>query len=109
MGASLLRVRRQRRNLLFLRLQLLADDLDRLVELLVVAGELAGGIIVNDKVRVDAVALDDPLLAVKTVARELRPVQEATVQERQRAADADHSSPAPLADQLAQLVRPELE
>ena len=68
----LLRVRRQRRDVLLLRLQLVLDHRDRLFELLVVAGVLLRRVVVHDDVGIDAVALDDPLLAVHVVARELR-------------------------------------
>src|SRR5262249_31928936 len=93
--ALALRVGRHLRQLPLLGLQLLEHHPDGAVELLVLAGVLPGRVVVHHDVGIDAVALDDPLLALDVEARELRPVQVAAVQQRQRATDADDAAPAP--------------
>src|SRR5260370_11411898 len=65
---SLLRAHRRRRDRLLLRLQLFQHHLHCPVELLVLAGVLLRGVVVHHHVRIDAVALADPLLAFEVVA-----------------------------------------
>src|SRR5262249_53147437 len=106
---SLLRRVGRRRDLVALHLQLLLDDGQGPVQLLIRAGVLLRRVVVHDDVRRDAATLDDPLLALDVVARELGAVEVTAVQQRQRTADADHAAPAPLAHQLAELVLAEAE
>src|SRR4030067_3654378 len=90
-GASLLdRERRDRRELAPLRLQLLQDDLDRLVELVIDAGVFPGRVVLDDDVGLDTDALDDPAFPVRAVGGGLRLVERAAVEERQGAAGARH-------------------
>jgi hypothetical protein len=106
-GESLLRRLRRWRDLpLALRLaslQLLHDFLDGALELVVGASVLARGVVVDYDVGIDAVAFDDPLLAVDGVGGELGFAQGAAVDEGDGAADADGAAPAAFADQLAEL------
>ena len=85
-----LRPRRGRRKrLLPARLQLLHQLLDRPVQLGVLAGVLVRRVVIDHDVRVDAIAFDDPLLPLGVVPAKLGAVEDAAVEEWQRAADAD--------------------
>src|SRR5438876_228513 len=100
---TLLRRRRRGRNRLLARLQLFQDHRDRLVELFVDPGVFLRRVIIDHDIRIDAVTLDNPLLARDVVTGKLGTVQRPTIQQRQRAANADHAAPTALADQWPQL------
>ena len=59
-----IRIRRRRWQLIAFRLHLLLNLLDRPVELLVFAAKFFRRIVIDDYVRIDAVAFYDPILAL---------------------------------------------
>jgi hypothetical protein len=85
------------------RPHLFQNHLDPPRKLSVLPRELAAWVVVDDDIGVDAVAFDDPLLAVDGVGGELGFAQGAAVDEGDGAADADGAAPAAFADQLAEL------
>ena len=63
------------------------------------------GIVIDHDVGIDAVALDDPVLAVLRIGRELRPEELAAISQRKRIANADDAAPGAFADQFAKAHR----
>ena len=70
--------------------------------MLVLAAEFAGGVVVDYDIRIDAVALDDPALAVFGVGGKFGFTEVAAVGEWQGAGNADDSTPGAFADEFAE-------
>src|SRR5581483_8625446 len=104
--SSLFRVEWHRGQLSLSSSQLLQKYVDGLVELVIDACVLTSRIVIDIHVRLDAVSLDGPLLALDFVVADLRDGQAAAIHERREAVEANEAAPAPLADEFAQLVVP---
>ena len=85
-----------------LGLEFFEDDLDALVELLVLAAEFAGGVVVDEDVGFDPFALDDPRFSIDRVFAFRRNSEIAAIGKRERTVDADDAAPRAFADEFAQ-------
>ena len=75
--------RRRRWDIEAFCLQLVLNFLDGTIKLLILAFKFFPGIVVDDNVRINSVAFNDPLFAVLLIKCELRLEELATVDERQ--------------------------
>jgi hypothetical protein len=90
---TLIRIWRRWSEFCRFRFHFIQRLLDRPVQLFVFAGKFFCRVVIDDDIRINAVAFYNPLLSLDVVSGELRSVEETAVKERQRLANSYNSAP----------------